>query len=737
MTHAFFATVAKGMEPLLADELRSLGVQAVQETRAGVAFTDALTAAYRVCLWSRLASRVLIKLAEVDAETPEALYAAVREIEWETHFGVDDTFAIDFNGTTKTITHTHFGALKVKDAIVDRFRDRGGARPSVALDMPDVRINVHAFGSRATLSLDLSGEALHRRGYRVQPVAAPLKETLAAAILSRADWTTVAAAGGGFVDPMCGSGTLPIEAAWIAGDIAPGLMRDYFGFTRWRGHDAPAWQALLDEAATRRDVGLAKMPPIRGYDADAAAVRAALANVAAAGLQRHVHIERRALADCAGETTLRAGLVATNPPYGERLAADADTYRTLGDALRRCYRDWRAAVFTARPELGKHVGMHAQRMHALYNGAIACKLLHFDVTPEHFYTHNPGPRAVRAALAAETPLPGADMFANRLRKNLQKYTRWAEREGVACYRLYDADMPEYAIAIDLYHGDRGGDGHGDAGADVGGDRYVHVQEYEAPKTVDADKARERLRAALSVLPTVLDVAPERIFLKVRRKQKGHAQYEKLAATGEFVAVAEGACRFWVNFTDYLDTGLFLDHRPTRALIATLARGKRFLNLFGYTGTASVHAALGGAARTTTVDLSQTYLEWARRNFALNDIGQNESAHSFVHADVRAWLKMQPAHYDLIFLDPPTFSTSKRMEGTLDIQRDHVALIADAMSVLAPRGLMIFSTNQRRFKLDAAVGERWQVEDITKATIPEDFARNPRIHQCWRITETGR
>lgn len=723
MTHAFFATVAKGMEPLLADELRRLGVNGVQETRAGVAFTDTLVAAYRVCLWSRLASRVLLNLTEVDAESPEALYAAVREIEWETHFGVDDTFAIDFNGTTKTITHTHFGALKVKDAIVDRFRDRGGARPSVALDMPDVRINVHAFGERAAVGIDLSGEALHRRGYRVQPVAAPLKETLAAAILLRAEWPAIAAAGGGFVDPMCGSGTLPIEAAWIAGDIAPGLMRDYFGFARWRGHDAPAWQALVDEAATRRELGLADMPAIRGYDADASAVRAALANVAAAGLQRHIHIERRALADCAGETTLRAGLVATNPPYGERLAADADTYRALGDALRRCYRDWRAAVFTARPELGKHLGMHAQRMHALYNGALACKLLHFDVAPEHFYTHNPGPRAVRAALAAETPLPGADMFANRLRKNLQKYTRWAERAGVACYRLYDADMPEYAIAIDLYRGDEG--------------RYVHVQEYEAPRTVDADKARERLRAALSVLPAVLEVAPERIFLKVRRKQKGHAQYEKLAATGEFVAVSEGACRFWVNFTDYLDTGLFLDHRPTRALLGELARDKRFLNLFGYTGTASVHAAHGGAASTVTVDLSQTYLDWARRNFALNGIDTSGAVHRFVRADVRAWLQAQSAQYDLIFLDPPTFSTSKRMEGTLDIQRDHVALIGDAMALLAPAGALVFSTNQRRFKLDVAIGERWQVEDITRATIPDDFARNPRIHQCWRILATTR
>lgn len=718
MTHPFFATVAKGMEPLLADELRTLGVQAAQETRAGVAFTDSLAAAYRVCLWSRLASRVLLRLADIDAETPEALYVGVKGLDWETHFGVDDTFAIDFNGTTAGITHTHFGALKVKDAIADRFRARGGARPSVALDMPAVRINVHAFGGRATLSLDLSGEALHRRGYRVQPVAAPLKETLAAAILLRADWPAIAAAGGGFIDPMCGSGTLPIEAAWIAGDIAPGLMRDYFGFLRWRGHDASLWQALLDEAGARRETGLAKLPPIRGYDADATAVRVALANVAAAGLQWHIHIERRALGDCATETTLRAGLVATNPPYGERLVADADTYRALGDALRRCYRDWRAAVFTARPELGKHLGMHAQRLHALYNGALPCKLLHFDIAPEHFYTHNPGPRAVRAALAAQTQLPGADMFANRLRKNLQKYTRWAKREGVACFRLYDADMPEYALAIDLYRGDDG--------------RYVHVQEYEAPKTVDSDKARERLRAALSVLPAVLEVAPERIFLKVRRKQKGRAQYEKLAATGEFVAVVEGECRFWVNFTDYLDTGLFLDHRPTRALIATLVRGKRFLNLFGYTGTASVHAARGGAASTTTVDLSQTYLEWAQRNFALNGIGVNGSIHTFMHADVRAWLKTQPATYDLIFLDPPTFSTSKRMEGTLDIQRDHAALIEDTMSVLAPGGLTIFSTNQRRFKLDAAVGERWQVEDIGAKTIPEDFARNPRIHRCWRI-----
>jgi len=311
------------------------------------------------------------------------------------------------------------------------------------------------------------------------------------------------------------------------------------------------------------------------------------------------------------------------------------------------------------------------------------------------------------------------MFANRLRKKLLTLGRWARRAGVSCYRLYDADMPEFAVAIDLYQGER---------------REVHVQEYAPPATVDPAAAARRLQAIRTLLPALLEVPPDGVHLKVRARQRGAAQYTRTGERGRPLEVREGECRFLVNLTDYLDTGLFLDHRETRRLIAGLAAGKRFLNLFAYTATATVCAARGGARSTTSVDLSQTYLDWARRNLALNGFGGAE--HGLVRADCIAWLEQQArSHhppYDLIFLDPPSFSNSKRMTGILDVQRDHVGLIRAAAGLLAPAGTLLFSTNLRSFKMDRDALTDLSPEDITRQTIPHDFERNPRIHQCWRI-----
>jgi 23S rRNA (guanine2445-N2)-methyltransferase / 23S rRNA (guanine2069-N7)-methyltransferase len=311
------------------------------------------------------------------------------------------------------------------------------------------------------------------------------------------------------------------------------------------------------------------------------------------------------------------------------------------------------------------------------------------------------------------------MFANRLRKNLKNLGKWARREGIDCFRVYDADLPEYALAIDLYHGEK---------------RWAHVQEYQAPKSVDPEKAMQRLQEALTVLPEVLEIPRGQVFFKVRRRQKGTAQYEKLADAKHFHEVREGNCRLLVNFADYLDTGLFLDHRITRQMIETEAKDKRFLNLFAYTGAATVHAAVGGARTTTTVDMSKTYLEWARRNMALN--GLRDKAHQFIQADCTRWLeseaKRAKLRFDLIFLDPPTFSTSKRMEDKFDVQSDHVALIRNAMALLEEGGLLVFSNNFRRFKLDETALSDLNIEEISTKTLPKDFARNPHIHRCWHI-----
>jgi 23S rRNA (guanine2445-N2)-methyltransferase / 23S rRNA (guanine2069-N7)-methyltransferase len=723
----FFATAARHLETLLAEEVRELGLSTVRETRAGVRFGDTLEDAYRVCLWSRLASRVLLPLAEWPAPDPDALYAGVADLDWSVHLGPEQTLAIQVDSASSHIKHAHFAAQRVKDAIVDQFRARDGRRPSIDSARPDLRLQVRLFRDQATLSLDLSGEALHRRGYRTQAGAASLKETLAAALLRYARWPQLAAEQGTLVDPLCGAGTLVIEAALMAADRAPGLRREHWGFSAWRGHDAQAaqaWQALLAEAEARATVGLTRLGRLCGYDQDRAAIRNAQANLERAGLAGRVHFERRELSDSRPCGQAEHGLVITNPPYGERLGAEdlGGLYRALGQQLRTRFDGWQGAVLTAHPELGKRMGLRARHIHRVFNGPLDCRLLHFDINPAAHVDDRPRP------LPPEQRGPGAAMLANRLRKNQAALNPWLKQQDIRCYRLYDADLPEYALAIDLYTR---------ADGDLGeiGRRLAHVQEYAAPPGIDPRAARRRLREALGVILETLELAPQQLFFKVRQRQRGAAQYERQGEAGSFFEVREAGLRFLVNLHDHLDTGLFLDHRQTRALIGERAAGRRMLNLFGYTGAASVHAAAGGALSTLTVDLSRPYCDWAVRNLALN--GFTAPAHRVEQADAMHWLE-RPRwdKFGLIFLDPPSFSSSKRMRATLDIQRDHVALIQQAARLLEPDGELIFSTNLRRFKLDAEALTGLCIEDLKPRTLPRDFQRQPRIHHCWRLWSEG-
>ncbi len=715
--HSFFVTCPLWIESLLADELRGMNASDVKETRSGVSVDGAVETALRVCLWSRFANRVLMPLAVFHAATPEDLYDGARSIPWEDHLAPDSTLAVDATVSGSEISHSRYAALKIKDAVVDRFRDQFGRRPSVQVNNPDVRINAHIHRNEATLSLDLSGESLHKRGYRRNKGTAPLKENLAAAILARAGWPRMAAEGRSFIDPMCGAGTLPIEAALMAADIAPGLLRTYFGFTGWKGFDPGVWTHLQVEARYRKQDGLTRLPIINGYDSDGKILKSARENVKRAGLEGKITFQRRDIGALRSPEEGMRGLVVVNPPYGVRqgeLDRLKGLYEMLGDTLRENFEGWNASVFTGNPDLGKMLGMRATRTHTLYNGAIRCKLIHFNVEKDRFFqeTLSPGgwPKIPNPTAFRET---GGEMFANRLRKNIRTIGKWAKKEGISCYRIYGADVPEYNVAVDLY-----------------GD-LVHVQEYRAPVTVDAEDAKARLRQVMSIIPEVLKAPAEKIFLKVRERQRGRSQYEKLRESGRFHEMAEGGLKFLVNLEDYLDTGLFLDHRLTRAMIREMARGKTFLNLFAYTGAASVYAAAGGASSTTSVDMSNTYTDWARKNMALNDLKGKD--HRFIKADCIKWVRNTKARYHLIFLDPPTFSASRGMEGTFDVQRDHITLITETAKLLYGDGTLIFSNNRRGFEMGSDSLADLNVEDITARTIPRDFARNPGVHNCWRIT----
>ena len=709
----FFATCPKGLEYLLRDELAALGCDA-HEALAGVRFGGTLEDAYRACLESRLASRILLALSEFDATDAETLYAGVRAIDWSEHLAPDATLAIDASGSSGSLTHSVFAAQKMKDAIVDQCRERFDVRPTIQTERPDVRLNLRLHKGRAIVSLDLSGEPLHRRGWRREQGEAPLKENLACAMLLRARWPEAYEQGGALVDPMCGSGTLLIEAAWMAAGVAPALQREYFGFLGWHGHDVALWQRLHDVAQDRALEGLRGLRTcFFGSDADPRMISIATHNLQTAGVAGFVTLEKRDVAHLQRPRDFAQGLVITNPPYGERmgdLATLPALYRAMGERLKTDFTGWRVAVLTSETELERALGLSADKHYTLFNGAIECKLALFDV------------RAPRAAGAAAPLTPGAEMVANRIRKNLRNLRKVLARDGITCFRAYDADLPEYAAAIDVYRGAPETDGAVQA--------WLHVQEYAPPASVDAGAAQTRLRELQRAACAALEVPRERLVLKTRARGKGGSKYGRFAEREEFLVVEEGGLRFLVNLRDRIDTGLFLDHRLVRARVRELAQGRDVLNLFAYTGTASVHAAAGGARGTTSVDLSQTYLEWASRNLVLN--GFSGDQHMLVQADATDFVNDSRVRYGLIYVDPPTFSNSKRA-GDFDVQRDHVALLEACGRCLRDDGVIVFSNNFRRFRLDTdALSGTFAIEDVGRASIPPDFARRPLIHGCWLL-----
>jgi len=707
----FFASCPKGLEYLLVDELKALGGADVREALAGVHFRGELAIGYAACLWSRLASRILMPLAEFAVEDADTLYAGVRSIDWNEHLRVDNTFAVDAVGSAHGITHSQFAALRVKDAIVDQFRDSSGDRPSIDTEQPALRVNLVLRRGKAIVGIDLSGTPLHQRGYRRGKGIAPLKENLAAAMLLRASWPGVYAAGGGLVDQLCGSGTLLIEAALMAADVAPGLRREYFGFFGWRGHDAALWKTLHDAAQARATAGLQSLKAVFfGFDQDPVVLNEAKHNAQYAQLPGFIHFGRQSLDHLHRPHELTGpGLVIGNPPYGERMGSSESVgalYRLLGTKLKTEFPGWHACVITSDEALGRAIGLSADKKYKLFNGALECVLLLFDIrAADGAVPHPPKPLS-----------PGAQMLKNRIEKNHRHLRKRAEREGIDCWRVYDADLPEYASAIDIYR-------------TQAGEVYLHVQEYQAPATVEENLARTRLRETVRVAGETLGVPRERIALKTRQRGRGGEKYGRLDQRGEFLEVGEGGLVFWVNLWDYLDTGLFLDHRPLRARVREISRDKRLLNLFSYTGSVSVYAAAGGAGETTSVDLSQTYLDWAASNLERNGFGGERD--KLVRADAIEFLQSRSAMYDLIFVDPPTFSNSKRADD-FDVQRDHVRLLQLCGERLLSGGTIVFSNNFRRFKLDQAALADFVIQDTTATTIPFDFERNSRIHQSFEL-----
>lgn len=708
-TFHFAATCGAGLEDLVKEEIISFGGAEATTSPGAVRWqAGSLESAYRACLWSRFASRILIQLAQFEAADPETLYKEAGKIDWTSCFSVKTTFAVSCTLANAVLNHSQYAALKVKDAIADQFRSRTGKRPDVDAHSPDIRINLHVEGTAAALALDLSGESLHRRGYREDGGEAPLKESLAAAIVHLAGVRSGMDADSCLLDPMCGSGTLLIEAALIIGDSAPGLLRERFGFMSWQGHNPRFWDKLVAEALEREDrLAETDWPQIIGYDADPRAVAAARRNITNAGLSGRITVKQRQLADL--QPPASKGLIITNPPYGERLSekeAAKYLYRCLGRVFRTGFPGWRLGFFTANPDMADMLGLSWQERHRLYNGPLKCRLL-TAVSPGG---SEPEPH-VWTLGETDPALPAQD-FSNRLRKNCQALFPWAKENGITCFRIYDAEIPEFNLAVDFY------------------EQWAHVQEYAAPASVPPEKAKDRFNQALQVIRHLLHVPHSNIFIKSRERQRGKEQYQKEGEIGKLHEVQEGGCRFLVNFTDYLDTGLFLDHRRTRAMLAELAQGKTFLNLFAYTGSATVYAATGGATSTKTVDLSEKYLIRAQANLSLN--GYGGFLHQFVEDDCMSWLRTCREKYGVIFVDPPTFANSRHKNLVFDVQKDHAELLRLAMLRLTLDGTLLFSANFRKFRLDAAMEQEFSVREITDQTVPRDFFAG-RPHRCWQFS----
>ena len=739
-------TCADGLEAPLQTELTSFGIASDIKSTGRLAVTGTLRDLYTICLWSRVASRVLmlIKRKNINTEydVAEQLYGLAKSVDWTEQFKLEQTFAIRLSVDKRVAVSQQFAMLRIKDAIADTFNEVYDSRPNVDSKNPDFSVFATVNDKQAELYLDLSGTSLHRRGYRVAMTEAPLKENLAAALLYSAGWHKKNEQGNAplynaLIDPMCGSGTFIIEALLMHCDYAVGIDKaaNQFGFYEWQHHDDALWQQMIDDAQTRFRDALAitneqpdTLPLILGFDADSGAILATEKNLIAAGLQDLLpllDLETRALDQLSSvlkplvdDGRLSNPLVITNPPYGERLGDEEmikPLYHALGLILQDSFAgidiDPMVGILAANVEQVDILPIKEPKTLRCHNGAITVYFRYGTLIAGQ--TGNLVSRFEKREIEVEE---GQD-FINRLQKNLAKLKKLAKKDTVSNLRVYNADLPDFKVAVDLY-----------------GD-YVHVQEYAPPKTIPPETAKKRFNLALMGIREVFGINREQIFIKTRARQSGNDQYSKQGNTekrGKFYVAREDGAYFYVNFTDYLDTGLFIDHRNMRARIKDNSRNKSVLNLFAYTCTASVHAALAGAKKVTSVDLSQNYLDWGKQNFVLNGLDVSRNKYQFVAADIFEWIKDNTEQFDIIFIDPPTFSNSKKFQGTFDVQRDHSALINRAMNRLTSDGVLYFSNNFTRFELDEQLTERYDIVDITQKTIGFDFDVKKPIHQSFEI-----
>lgn len=759
------ATSTFGLEAVAARELKALGYEPKIFQAGRVLFQGDESAICHSNLWLRTADRVLLRMGTFEASDFGQLFDRTYALPWEDWIPVDASFPVSGRSIKSQLSSVPACQKIVKKAVVEKLKAAYGVE-WFAETGPKFSIEVALLENQATLTIDTSGPGLHKRGYRALVGKAPLKETLAAAMILLSFWRPERP----LVDPFCGTGTIPIEAALIGRNLAPGLRRS-FAAEAWPRMPASLWETARQEALAAAKPDL----PVRilATDLDEDSLRLARHHAEKAGVEAEIHFQEH---DFSQLTSKRQyGCVICNPPYGQRMGEQDEVraiYRAMPDVFRRL-KTWSFYILTACPDFEAIVGQQADRRRKLYNGRIECTYFQFhgpkpsaraaraevsEGEPSAEPGGGPSPDQAPAANEAlpdvegapqptdlptvdrsvEKPRPSAaprgtaqpafgglsdksrqqaEIFRSRLVKRARHLRRFPSKAGITCYRIYEHDIPEVPLVVDRYEG------------------CLHIAEFERPHEHTPAEHGDWLDLMKRTAGEALDVPFGDIFLKQRRRQRGPSQYERVATEGRTLDVSEGGLRFEVNLSDYLDTGLFLDHRITRSMVRELASGKRFLNLFAYTGAFSVYAAAAGAASTVSVDLSNTYLDWAGRNLALNGLKGIE--HQLIRDDALHFLRSRPRRemFDLAVVDPPTFSNSKMLEDFWDIQRDHVELLNRVVELMSPGGILFFSTNFRRFKLAEAEIHDVTIREISRQTVPPDF-RNRRIHRCWRITKTG-
>ncbi|ANZ22568.1 23S rRNA methyltransferase [Buchnera aphidicola (Diuraphis noxia)] len=693
-----FASTNFGTEKLLEKELLDLGVRNLNVKYGGIYYeaNDALL--YESLIWSRIASRIFLCIKTFRIKNVKDLYQNIYNIYWHKIFHLNNTFIINFKGTNHIIRSSLFGALIVKDAIVDQFKEKYSFRPNVNLINPDIRIKVLMTNvNMINVMLDLSGEALHKRGYRKFCNLTPIKENLGAAIILNSEWNKNTP----MIDPMCGSGTLLIEAAMIFYDKAPGLTRKKWGFKFWKKYNKTLWENIVNVAEKRFEKGLKKDSAnyFIGYDNNANIINKAKENAFNAGFAGIIKFFKKNISDLRNiHDKKNTGILLSNLPYGQREKTESQLvalYLQLGVTSKKYFKNWQLSVLSSSCFLLNFLQMQTQKEYFLKNGTLNCIQKNYQIFLEHVVIEN-------------------HEYQNRLAKNFQKLKKWAQKENIECFRVYNADLPNYKIIVDVYQ------------------KWIIIQEYKAPKIINCKKSHKRLCDAIYYTKEILSIDINNIILKTRQKNKNKTQYQKLFDKKNFIEIKEFHAKFLVNLTDYLDTGLFLEKRLIRKLIGIMSKDKDFLNLFSYTGTATVYAGLGQAKSTTSVDISNTYIKWAIKNMSINNL--THFKHNFIVTDCLKWIKKTEKTFDLIFINPPTFSNSKKMNKSFELKKDYFDVINNVRKILRKNGSIIFSSSTHNFKinLDELNKIKLYAKNITKKVTCKDYINNSKVYHSWII-----